>query len=163
MRSLEGRLHKLETQLQARQPCWSPDVKSARTRAAARVRLKIGEMRDAAWHPAVQSAREILSGDTLAQAAADLDTLRHWSASHPEAFDPDEDGCTRIMQKLEEMAQRPDRDGNAMNAIEQIAVDEELFMAQMVLQIVGLKLQVAAMQREIDELKAKLARLEPHA
>jgi uncharacterized small protein (DUF1192 family) len=47
-----------------------------------------------------------------------------------------------------------------MKAREESVVQEGLFTARLVLQIAGLKLQVAAMQREIDELKAKLARLE---
>jgi hypothetical protein len=50
-----------------------------------------------------------------------------------------------------------------MNALEEIAVQERLFVARMLLQITGLKLQIAAMQREIDELKAKLARLKSDA
>jgi hypothetical protein len=104
MRSIEGRLHKLETQHQARQPCWSMDVESARTRAAARVRLQIGEMCDAAWYPAVVSARMLLMGDTPDQAAADMDTLQRWGNMHPEALTPDDGTLTRIIQRLEQTA-----------------------------------------------------------
>jgi hypothetical protein len=50
-----------------------------------------------------------------------------------------------------------------MNASEEIAVQEGLFTVRLVLQIAGLKLQVVVMQREIDELKAKLARLKSDA
>lgn len=82
------------------------DLEAARTRAAARVRLHIGEAPDAAWHPAVKSAHAFLIGDTPAQAAADLDTLRRWYASHPEALDPDDGTLMRITARLAEMAQR---------------------------------------------------------
>ncbi len=54
--NLKRRVGKLEAQLQASQPSFDLDVESARTRVAARVRLKIGEALDAAWHPAVKSA-----------------------------------------------------------------------------------------------------------
>ena len=104
--SLECRLRKLEAQLQASQSSYSSDVEAARMRAAARIRLKIGEALDAAGHPAVISARTFLIRDTPAQAAADLETLTRWHACHPVTLDPDEDRLTRIMQKLEEMARR---------------------------------------------------------
>jgi hypothetical protein len=110
-RSLETRIARLEAEAgrasdytTAVQAAW--DVEAAKTRVAARVRLKIGEACEAGGHPAVIWARTFLVGDTPAQAEADLATLQHWAASHPDAFDPDEDGRTRIMQKLEEMAQR---------------------------------------------------------
>jgi hypothetical protein len=50
-----------------------------------------------------------------------------------------------------------------MNPLEEIAIQDGLFAAPLVLQIAGLKLKLKAMQHEIDELKTCLARLEPHA
>jgi hypothetical protein len=50
-----------------------------------------------------------------------------------------------------------------MNALEEIAIQEGLFAARIVLQMAGLRLQVKALQRQIDELMARLAKLEPHA
>ena len=50
-----------------------------------------------------------------------------------------------------------------MKARDESVVQEGLFTARLILHIAGLKVQVEAMQREIDELKARLARLEPHA
>jgi len=50
-----------------------------------------------------------------------------------------------------------------MKAREERVVQEGLCTARLALQIAGLKWQVAAMQREIDELKATLARLESDA
>jgi hypothetical protein len=47
-----------------------------------------------------------------------------------------------------------------MNALEQIAVDEGLFAARMVLQMTGLKLQIKVLEREIGELKDRIKALE---
>jgi cell division protein FtsB len=47
-----------------------------------------------------------------------------------------------------------------MNALEEVAIQEGLFVARLVLQMAGLKLQVEALQREIDELKARMKALE---
>jgi hypothetical protein len=80
--NLERRVCKLEAQIHASQPSWTSDVESARTRAAAWVRLEIGEALDAVGHPAVLSARTLLIGDTPAQAAANLETLTRWRATH---------------------------------------------------------------------------------
>ncbi len=99
-------LERLEAQIQASQPAFSSDVEAARARAAARVRLNIGEVLDAAWHPAVKSAHALLIGDTPAQAAADLEVLQRWGTKHPEVLAPDDGTLTRIMQRLEEMARR---------------------------------------------------------
>jgi hypothetical protein len=102
--NLKRRVGKLEAQLQASQPSFDLDVESARTRVAARLRLKIGEVLDAAWHPAVVSARMLLMGDTPDQAAADMATLQRWGNMHPEALTPDDGTLTRIIQKLEQTA-----------------------------------------------------------
>jgi hypothetical protein len=104
--SLDRRLCKLETQLQASQLSWISDVEAASARVAARVRLKIGELLEAAWHPAVKSARDILHGDTPAQAAADLETLQRWGRQHPEVLAPDDGWGARITARVEEMVQR---------------------------------------------------------
>jgi hypothetical protein len=111
VRSLERRIARLEAAAgrasdytTAVQAAW--DVEAARTRVAARVRLHIAERLGIPNHPAAQSARALLEGYTAAQAAADLDLLKRWAASHPDAFEPDEEGCARIMRKVEEMAQR---------------------------------------------------------
>jgi hypothetical protein len=106
MRTFERRVCKLEAEIQARQPAWSADIEAVRARVVARIKVHIGEALAAGWHPTVKSAREILGGDTPAQAAADRDILERWGRAHPELLHPDEDGRTRIMQKLEEMAQR---------------------------------------------------------
>jgi hypothetical protein len=102
--NLKRRVDKLEALLQASQPSFDLDVESARTRVAARLRLKIDEVLDAAWHPAVVSARMLLMGDTPDQAAADMDTLQRWGNMHPEALTPDDGTLTRIIQKLEQTA-----------------------------------------------------------
>jgi hypothetical protein len=111
MSALKRRIHKLEAQIEVRQPAYSLDVKAARTRAAARVRLYIGERLNVASHPAVQSACALLIGDTPAQAATDLELLQRWGRQHPDALAPDEGTLARITAKLEAMAQRLEAQG----------------------------------------------------
>ena len=102
----KDRLHKLETQLQARQLCWSMDVESARTRTAARVRLKIGEALGAAWQPAVISARTLMVGDTPHRRLPIERSCGRWGRDYSETLAPDDGTLTRISARLEEMAQR---------------------------------------------------------
>jgi hypothetical protein len=90
-RSLETRIARLEATAgrasdytTAVQAAW--DVEAARTRVAARVRLYLTERLGIPNHPAAQSARALLEGYTAAQAAADLDLLKRWAASHPDAL-----------------------------------------------------------------------------
>jgi hypothetical protein len=104
--SLESRLHKLEAQLQPKPLAWSADVEACRARAAARVRLHIGERLGIQDHPAVVSARELLKGYTPEQAATDLEILQRWGREHPELLAPDNGWRERFTAKLEEMAQR---------------------------------------------------------
>jgi hypothetical protein len=106
MSNLDARLKRLEAQLQPKPLAWSADVEACRTRAAARIRLHIGERLDIPWHPAVMSARELLIGDTPAQQQADLDTLQRWGREHPELLVPDDGSRERFSAKLDEMAQR---------------------------------------------------------
>jgi hypothetical protein len=106
LRDVHQRLKRLETQMQASRPSWSSDIEAARTRAAARARLKIGEALHVAWHPAVESARDLLIGDTPAQASADLEILQRWGRQYPAALYPADGTRARIMARMEEMAQR---------------------------------------------------------
>ena len=104
--SLDARLKRLEAQLQPKPLAWSADVEACRARAAARIRLHIGERLNIPWHPAVVSARELLQGDTPAQKQADLETLQRWGREHPELLAPDDGWRERFIAKLDEMAQR---------------------------------------------------------
>jgi hypothetical protein len=104
--SLERRVCKLEAQLQPTPLAWSADVEACRARAAARIRLHIGERLNVPWHPAVVSARELLVGDTPEQQQADLETLQRWGREHPERLTPDDGWAARFTAKLDEMAQR---------------------------------------------------------
>jgi hypothetical protein len=82
------------------------EMEAARKRVVARVFCHIGQRLDIPNHPTVSAARERLQGDTPEQYAADLEVLQRWKARHPNAFPPDEEGCNRIMRKLDETAQR---------------------------------------------------------
>jgi hypothetical protein len=104
--SLESRLHKLEAQIQPKPLAWSADVEACRARAAARVRLHVGERLNIPWHPSVVSARELLIGDTPEQKQADLDTLQRWGREHPELLAPDDGWRERFNATLDETAQR---------------------------------------------------------
>jgi hypothetical protein len=105
---LENRLHKLEAQLQAKEPpyTWAVEVVWTRARVAARVRRRIGEMRGAGEHAADEDARTLLTGDTPEQAAADLKMLERWDRAHPQAITPEPSVRERISAKLETMARR---------------------------------------------------------
>jgi hypothetical protein len=105
-RSIDARLARLEAQLQPTPRAWSADVEACRARAVARVRLHIGERLNIPNHPAVVSARELLTGYTSEQAATDLEILQRWGREHPERLAPDDGWHERFTAKLDEMAQR---------------------------------------------------------
>jgi hypothetical protein len=104
--SLDARLKRLEAQFQPKPLAWSADVEACRARAAARIRLHIGERLNIPWHPSVVSAWELLKGYTSEQAAVDLEILQRWGREHPELLAPDDGWRERFIATLDEMAQR---------------------------------------------------------
>jgi hypothetical protein len=106
MRDTRRRIEKLESLRQISQPRWSPEVEAVRARVVARIRLYIGERLGIPNHPAIQSAHDLLLDDTPERKQADLETLRRWGQAHPEMLTPDDGGVARLMQRLDEMAQR---------------------------------------------------------
>jgi hypothetical protein len=102
MNHLEKRLTRLEHVL----PRWPPSVEAAKQRCLARVHLRIGEALGKMDDPLVVKAQTLLTDDTPAQRAQDLDTLQRWSRAHPELARGTEEARDRISAKLEAMARR---------------------------------------------------------
>ena len=78
MSRLESRLHKLEAQRQAKAPAYTAavEVAWAGARVGARTRQRIAEALGVGTYPTDPADRELLVGDTPAQAAADGDQRR---------------------------------------------------------------------------------------
>jgi hypothetical protein len=105
---LESRLHQLEAQLQAAEPTYTAavEVAWAQARVGARTRRRIAEALGAGACPADPADRELLAGDSPAQAAADLELLERWARAHPELARGTEGARERIAARLEQQAQR---------------------------------------------------------
>jgi hypothetical protein len=108
MSRLESRLHRLEAQLQAKEPAYTAavEVAWARARVGARTRRRIAEALGASEHPADQADRELLIGDTPQQAAADLDLLERWDRAHPALARGTAGTRDRMAARLEQQARR---------------------------------------------------------
>jgi hypothetical protein len=104
---LESRLHKLETQLQAKAPTYTAavEVAWARARVGARTRRRIAEALGVGACPTDPADRELLAEDTLAQ-AADLELLERWDRAHPALARGTAGARDRIAARLEQQAQR---------------------------------------------------------
>jgi hypothetical protein len=84
----------------------APSVEAAKQRCLARVHLRIGEALGKMDDPLVVKAQTLLTDDTPAQRAQDLDTLQRWSRAHPELARGTEEARDRISAKLEATARR---------------------------------------------------------
>jgi hypothetical protein len=103
MRNPRRRLERLEARIRG---VWPADVQAAKVRALARLRLKISVALDRGGDPTFQADAVLLADNTLEQAAADTEILRHWARQHPVTLYPEDGVRERITAKLEEMARR---------------------------------------------------------